>query len=92
MNEFVPRIAKEINFAFQTSGYYWKNIGAKTGNINQYADKDDVLTVSREINGYVSVPNGFTERKQFTDILKKVMNYEQCKNNGINCIERKKIV
>jgi predicted chitinase len=49
-------------------------------NINQYADKDDVLTVSREINGYVSVPNGFNDRKLFTEILKKVMKYETCKN------------
>ncbi|MCY0968971.1 glycoside hydrolase family 19 protein [Chryseobacterium wangxinyae] len=80
LNEFVPRVAKEINFACQASGYFWKNIGAKTGNINQYADKDDVLTVSREINGYVSVPNGFNDRKLFTEILKKVMKYETCKN------------
>lgn len=80
LNEFVPRVAKEINFTCQASGYFWKNIGAKTGNINQYADKDDVLTVSREINGYVSVPNGFNDRKLFTEILKKVMKYETCKN------------
>lgn len=80
LNKFVPRVAKEINFACQASGYFWKNIGAKTGNINQYADKDDVLTVSREINDYVSVPNGFNDRKLFTDILKKVMKYDTCKN------------
>ncbi len=81
IEDFVPRVAKEINLACQASGYYWKNIGAKTGNINQYADKDDILTVSREINGYVQVPYGFNDRKLFTTILKKVMNYEQCKNN-----------
>ena len=80
LDEFVPRVAKEIDLACQASGYFWKNIGAKTGNINQYADKDDVLTVSREINGYVSVPNGFNDRKLFTNILKKVMHYDECKN------------
>jgi len=80
LDEFVPKVAKEINFACQASGYFWKNIGAKTGNINQYADKDDVLAVSKEINGYVEVPNGFNDRKLFTNILKKIMNYDQCKN------------
>jgi predicted chitinase len=80
LNEFAPRVAKEINLACQASGYFWRNIGAKTGNISQYADKDDVLTVSREINGYVSVPYGFNDRKLFTNILKNVMRYDQCKN------------
>ncbi|UZT99980.1 hypothetical protein ODZ84_10615 [Chryseobacterium fluminis] len=47
MNQFVLRVAKEINLACHAFGYFWKNIGAKTGNINRYADKDDVLTVSR---------------------------------------------
>jgi len=80
ITDFVPKVATEINLACQASGYFWKNIGAKTGNINQYADKDDVLTVSKEINGYVAVPNGFNDRKLFTENLKKIMKYDQCKN------------
>lgn len=81
--EFAPKVAKEINFACQASGYYWKNLGILKGNINLIADKDDILTVSQEINGYGGkngIPNGFNDRKLFTTILKRIMNYDQCKN------------
>ena len=83
LSEFAPRVAKEINFACQASGYYWKNLGILKGNINLIADKDDILTVSQEINGYGGkngIPNGFNDRKLFTTILKRAMNYDQCKN------------
>lgn len=81
LDEFVPRVAKEINIACQASGYYWKNLGILKKNINLIADKDDILTVSKEINGYgKNIPNGFNDRKLFTNILKKVMKYDMCKN------------
>lgn len=81
INDFVPKVAKNIDVACQASGYYWKHIGAKDGNINQFADKDDILTVSREINGYVKEPNGLKERILFTNLLKEIMNYASCQKN-----------
>ncbi|HEX8576711.1 MAG TPA: hypothetical protein VF677_10510, partial [Flavobacterium sp.] len=81
--DFVPRVAKEIKLACQAAGYYWKNIGAKNGNISQYADKDDVLTVSKEVNGYKKLqrlPNGYNERVYFTNQLKIIMKYGECEN------------
>ena len=83
ITDFVPRVAKEIDLACQASGYYWKNLGILQGNINIIADKDDILTVSKEINGYRGkggIPNGFNDRKLFTQLLKKIFNYEKCKN------------
>jgi predicted chitinase len=78
--DFAPKVAKELHLALYASAYYWKNIGSKHGNISQFADKDDVLTVSKEINGYVTTPNGFAERVNYTNELKKVMKYDECIN------------
>jgi predicted chitinase len=82
IEDFVPSVAKEIELACEASGYYWKKIGAKKGNISQFADKDDILTVSQEINGYgLATPNGFNDRKLFTNLLKDIMNYDSCIKN-----------
>ena len=78
--DFAPRVAKELQLAIYASAFFWKNIGSKNGNISQYADKDDVLTVSKEINGYVAVPNGYDERVKYTNELKQIMKYDSCKN------------
>lgn len=78
--DFAPRVAKELHLAIYASAYYWRYIGSKNGNISQYADNDDVLTVSKEINGYVVVPNGYPERVKYTNELKKIMKYESCTN------------
>lgn len=80
LDSFVPKVAQRIDFACQASGYFWKYIGAKKGNISQFADNDDVLTVSREINGYVVAPNGLSDRVKYTNLLKEIMEYEKCKN------------
>ncbi|MFA7449103.1 MAG: hypothetical protein WCY77_11755 [Weeksellaceae bacterium] len=84
LSTFVPRVAQEIDLACQASGYYWKNLGIKKVNINLIADKDDILTVSKEINGYKEnnvVPNGYNDRVLFTNLLKEIFDYEKCKNN-----------
>jgi hypothetical protein len=76
--DFAPRVAKELHLALFASAFYWKNIGSKNENISQYADKDDVLTVSKEINGYVTTPYGYDERVKYTNELKKIMKYDDC--------------
>lgn len=84
LSTFVPRVAQEIDLACQASGYYWKNLGIKKVNINLIADKDNILTVSKEINGYKEnnvVPNGYNDRVLFTNLLKEIFDYEKCKNN-----------
>lgn len=75
---FVPKVAKQLHLAIYASAYFWKNIGAKKGNISQFADMDDVLTVSKEINGYTNTPNGYSERLKYTNRLKEIFKYEKC--------------
>ncbi|MFD1602497.1 hypothetical protein ACFSJW_21265 [Flavobacterium artemisiae] len=79
--DFAPRVAKELHLAIFASGFYWKNIGSFKGNISQFADQDDTLTVSKEINGYKknnALPNGYEERMNYTNELKKILRYEKC--------------
>ena len=78
LEDFVPRVAKEMKLACQASGYYWKKIGSGKGNINQFADLDDILVVSREVNGHYSKPKGMESRIKYTNLLKNIFDYEKC--------------
>lgn len=80
LESFVPKVAKEMRLACQAAGYYWKYVGAKYGNINQFADKDDVTNVSKEVFGYSDKINGLESRKKYTELLKEIMDYENCRN------------
>ncbi|MBL0737643.1 hypothetical protein JI750_12125 [Flavobacterium sp. GN10] len=83
LDNFASRVSKELHLAVFGSAFYWKNIGSLKGNISQFADKDDVLTVSKEINGYKknnALPNGYEERVRYTNELKKIFKYEKCIN------------
>ena len=77
---FTKKISTEIAYACDSSGWNWLLGGVPTvgKNINLLADSDDVLKVSRAINGNVTKPNGLEERNLFTKILKEVMNYDTC--------------
>lgn len=80
-------IARNLHLAFDSSGWYWENLGNVTAtneNINDVADKDDVLKVSQCINGKVAHPYGLQERKDFTKKLKELLDYDQA------CINKKK--
>ncbi|MFC6269770.1 hypothetical protein [Frigoriflavimonas asaccharolytica] len=68
-------LASNIHYAFDSAGWYWENIGNTTAtgeNINNVADKDNVLKVSQCINGKVANPYGLNERIKFTDKLKEL--------------------
>ncbi|RIY35351.1 hypothetical protein CKY20_10840 [Capnocytophaga canis] len=80
LESFVPKVAKEMRLACQAAGYYWKYVGAKYGNINQFADKDDITNVSKEVFGYSDKINGLESRKKYTELLKEIMDYENCRN------------
>lgn len=76
---FTKKISTEIAYACDSSGWNWLLGGVPTvgKNINLLADEDDVLKVSRAINGNVKSPFGLNERKLFTKLLKEIMDYEQ---------------
>ncbi len=54
-----------IECAIESSCWYWRYHGIVNQNINDVADRGSsdsvVLTVSKEVNGYVQMPNGYNE-------------------------------
>jgi hypothetical protein len=87
LREFIPKVAREMKYACDASGYYWKNLGVPGNrNISDDADRDGeanidaVLLVTRCITGNVSAPLKLSERRKYTGILKEVMRYEDCIN------------
>ena len=91
LKEFVPTIAKRLELACVSAGFYWKYSGIYKedkkgkpliGDLSPIADTDDVIEVSRGINGYVSEKkmNGLEERKKYTKDLKTIMEYANCIN------------
>ena len=80
---FASEISKNLNLSVQASAYYWRYLGVPIvgKNINILASKDNVLLVSRAINGNVQTPNGLQERKKYTKELKEIFEYDKCVKN-----------
>lgn len=80
-----PDLASRIDISIQIACWYWTR-GSSWGNLNKYADKNDILSITKGINGGT---NGLEERKiqyafykQFDlfEILKKKSESEQGKS------------
>ncbi|MBB6370062.1 hypothetical protein [Chryseobacterium shigense] len=80
---FCKNISTKISYACDSAGWNWKFKGVPTvgENINLLADKDNVLLVSRAINGNVTSPYGLDKREEFTNFLKQIMKYNECENH-----------
>ncbi|PWN68982.1 hypothetical protein C1631_012995 [Chryseobacterium phosphatilyticum] len=81
---FAQLLATNVEYAFDSAGWYWKNddkVNAIGVNMNVAADQDNTLYVSQGINGKVKHPNGLEERIKYVADLKKIMKYENCINN-----------
>lgn len=73
-------ISKSMATSADSAGWFWMN-----NNINVLADNDNIFHLSKTINGInpkTKKPNGYVERKQSTEALKKIFNLN-------NCISRK---
>lgn len=55
-NDHWKQVADDPNLAVDVAGWYWE-----THHLNQYADQDDVTTITRRINGGL---NGLDDRKR----------------------------
>jgi len=80
VNELVSKVSTDIYYACDSAGWYWQK-----NKINQYADKDDIIGVSAKVNNpsatnttSTSRINGFEERKKFYDLMKIILDYENC--------------
>lgn len=60
-----PNLASEPEISVLTALDFWK-----TRNLNQFADRDDIETVTRRINGGL---NGFNDRKKYLERAKQVL-------------------
>lgn len=81
LKKFVPKIAKSIKLACQSSAWYWNKL-----KISEYADIDDEIKVSAAINypealdgleNNIASINHLSERKFYTYKLKEIFNYEK---------------
>lgn len=69
-----PALAARIDIALDIAGWYWQK-----NNINPYCDIDDVLTVTKKVNGGT---NQIAERKAY-------LNYYKMQNLSIPFLESK---
>ena len=55
-------VAKDKKIAIHSAGWFWKD-----NNLNQFADKDDIIAITKKINGGII---GLEERKALTEKFK----------------------
>ncbi|RDB46204.1 N-acetylmuramoyl-L-alanine amidase [Tsukamurella tyrosinosolvens] len=60
-----PELVEQPRWGFLAAAWYWLVGGPRPGQINAFADADDVLAVSRCVNGWVEgrEPNGYADRR-----------------------------
>lgn len=56
-----PDLVAEPYWGFLAASYYWT---AARPNLNKWADDRNLLNASREINGWVTTPNGMADRRR----------------------------
>lgn len=60
-----PELAAQFPHALRIAGWFWKTRG-----LNAIADRDDVIAITRKINGGL---NGIDDRKRYLTIAKRAM-------------------
>ncbi|MFC6096703.1 hypothetical protein ACFPVY_08585 [Flavobacterium qiangtangense] len=81
VNELAKKISTDIYYAADSAGWYWND-----NNINEYADKDNIIGVSAKVNNPSAKDqktsdgiNGFSDREKYYNLLKIIFDYENCK-------------
>ncbi len=62
-----PELASRIDISIQIACWYWTK-GSAWGNLNNYADKNDIVSITKGINGGV---NGLADRKKHYEFYKQ---------------------
>ena len=60
-----PQLLEQMDYAIMSGGWYWNK-----NNLNTIADKDDILTITKRINGGTI---GIESRKEILQKIKKIM-------------------
>ncbi|BDY33145.1 C39 family peptidase [Mycolicibacterium mageritense] len=64
-----PELVEQPRWGFLAASWYWLNGGPKPGQINGFADRGDILAVSRCVNGWIENrdPVGWPDRRERWD-------------------------
>ncbi|WKW86024.1 endolysin, glycosyl hydrolase domain [Gordonia Phage JonJames] len=57
-----PELVEQPKWGFLAAAWYWTSAGPRPGETNKFADEGNILNVSRNINGWVTTPNGMPDR------------------------------
>lgn len=81
VDELAKKISTDIYYATDSAAWYWSD-----NNINEYADKDNIIGVSAKVNNPEAKDkktsdgiNGFSDREKYYNLLKIIFDYENCK-------------
>ncbi|WGE76011.1 hypothetical protein [Actinobacillus equuli] len=76
-------VATNLEYVFESGGWYWRK-GSAWGDLNKWADKDDLYYLNIGVNGGFV---GFKERIDYVNILINLLNVKECsqlsKNNNL---------
>lgn len=67
-------IASDIKYAVDVAGWYWR-YGSSWGDINLLADKDDIIKVTKAVNGGT---NHLEDRISSTKRAKEILKCQNC--------------
>ncbi|WBX78317.1 hypothetical protein PG911_08665 [Tenacibaculum ovolyticum] len=74
LKEFTKKLSTDLKPACVSAGFFWKH----QKGVYKAADNDDVKNLTIKINGG---DKGLSQRKKYTNYLKEIMQYENCKDN-----------
>ena len=80
-----PELAEQPEISVLTALEYWKSRG-----LNAFADRDDITTITRRINGGL---NGFEDRKKYLERAKRVLknvDFSPKNNTNLNIVVAKR--
>ncbi|OOF63364.1 hypothetical protein [Rodentibacter sp. Ppn85] len=73
-------VATKIEYVFESGGWYWRK-GSAWGDLNKWADKDDLYYLNIGVNGGFI---GFKERIEYVHTLIKLLHIKECSQVGKN--------
>ncbi|MDC2826244.1 hypothetical protein PHA51_09415, partial [Rodentibacter pneumotropicus] len=73
-------VATKIEYVFESGGWYWRK-GSAWGDLNKWADKDDLYYLNIGVNGGFV---GFQERIEYVQTLIELLNIRKCSQTSKN--------
>lgn len=78
LKDFSKKISTNLKDACMSAGFFWRHQDDEVKGLYEAADADDVKKLTKAINGAAI---GLTLRQKYTDDLKIIFDYDNCKKN-----------